>query len=169
MELQAAKTEKLENFRIRLKAAMSRRGVTLEQVARQLKLSTSTVGAWAQGKNFPQTELQPDLAELLGTTVAHLVHGISVKRETENPFTLAEEPAPYFSARGLGAAAAADRGPVKFSPGYAPRPPEPTPQACIDYFLTYLKAAEHAPGGVGVTWWKLQKNFPLDEFDPVKK
>ena len=59
--------------------------------------------------------------------------------------------------------------PVMVNPAHQPRPPEPTPQACIDYFLTYLKAAEHAPGGVGFAWRTLQKHFPLDEFEPAPK
>jgi transcriptional regulator with XRE-family HTH domain len=59
--------------------------------------------------------------------------------------------------------------PMQIAAGFPPRPPEPTPQACIDHFLTYLKAAEHAPGGIGFAWRTLQKHFPLDEFDPAKK
>lgn len=89
---------------------------------------------------------------------------------------LAEEPAAY-QARPLVkklssvalASAPLSRGPVQFAPGFQPRPPEPTPQACIEHFMAYLKAAEQAPGGVGAVWWKLQKNFPLDEFEPAKK
>lgn len=81
----------------------------------------------------------------------------------ENPLPIVEEAAASLRRQ------TRSEGRVLINAPHQPRPAEPTPQACIDHFLTYLKAAEHAPGGIGMAWWKLQKNFPLDEFEPPKK
>jgi transcriptional regulator with XRE-family HTH domain len=70
------KTEYLQAFAARLKATIGRRKTTLEKVAKHLGISTSTVGAWTQGKNFPEVQLQPTLAAFLGEPVEWLIHGI---------------------------------------------------------------------------------------------
>ena len=144
--MQARKTENLQKFAARLKAAMARRGLTLQEIANHLGKSVSTVGAWTQAKNFPATDLQPGLADLLGLSLTHLMHGISVAEETEAGRV--EEPAaPYFSA--------------------VPRPgraPQPTAQHCLDHMRQFLEQAEKSPGGLGYTYRLLLKHFPLDEF-----
>lgn len=80
--MQAQKTELLENFAVRLKAAMKRRTVTLQQIADYCGVGVSTVGAWSQAKNWPAVEIQPRLAEFLQTSVHFLIHGIPENRET---------------------------------------------------------------------------------------
>jgi transcriptional regulator with XRE-family HTH domain len=89
--LQAKKTEVLQSFSVRLRAAISRRGVTLAAVAAECAVSVSTVGAWTQGKNWPKVEQQPKLAAFLKTSVMHLVHGVAEEAEvsaanTEHPY-----------------------------------------------------------------------------------
>lgn len=71
---------------MRLRAAMARRGVTLQQVAKACGVAVSTVGAWTQGKNWPQVEVQPKLARFLGSSISFLIHGI-----TEEPQSALEK------------------------------------------------------------------------------
>ena len=145
--MQAEKTENLQNFAARLKAAMSRRGLTLQEIANDLGKSVSTVGAWTQAKNFPATELQPRLAALLGLSVPHLIHGISVAEEMESG-RVEEAAAPYETA----------------PPARAGRAPQPTAGQCMNHLRQFLAHAEKSPGGIGYTYHVLQKHLPLDEF-----
>ena len=102
--MQVKKTELLEKFAVRLKAAMKRRGVTLQEVATHCEVGVSTVGAWSQAKNWPQVEVQPALAAFLQTSVHFLIHGIPEKMENAQypevgakaaPAVHEEEQAPY--------------------------------------------------------------------------
>lgn len=61
---------------------MDRRGLTLRQVAEGVGKSTSTAGAWTQAKNWPEVDVQPKLAALLGVPVQWLIHGIPPEMET---------------------------------------------------------------------------------------
>lgn len=70
---------------------MKRRGYTLAQVADAVGKSTSTVGAWAQGKNFPEVEVQMELASFLKESVAWLIHG-EVTPSPEIPSKVEEAP-----------------------------------------------------------------------------
>jgi len=56
---------------------MKRQGVTLQTIADACGVGVSTVGAWTQAKNWPQTELQPVLAHFLQSSVNFLFHGIT--------------------------------------------------------------------------------------------
>lgn len=69
---------------------MSRRGVTLQDVARACGVAVSTVGAWSQAKNWPQVEVQPKLAKYLHSSIAFLIHGIT--EEPELPAEKTEVP-----------------------------------------------------------------------------
>jgi transcriptional regulator with XRE-family HTH domain len=86
--VQAKKTESLENFAVRLKAAMKRRDLKLHSVAEFCGVSTSTVGAWTQGLNWPQVEAQPKLAQCLGLSVQFIIHGIPDEPETSSSSVL---------------------------------------------------------------------------------
>lgn len=143
--MQAEKTEILQNFAARLKAAMARRKVTLQEVANHIGASVSTVGAWTQAKNFPQTELQPALADFLGISVQRLIHGISVTDKAEL-LVEEEEQAAYDSA------------PPR-------RADEATPQLCLDHLRKVLNRAQGVTGGVGYVYRMLNKHLPLDEFE----
>lgn len=79
--MQAQKTEYLENFAARLRSAMDREGLTLREVATSIGKSTSTVGAWTQGKNWPEVEVQIRLSECLHVPVDWLIHGITERAE----------------------------------------------------------------------------------------
>lgn len=68
----------------------------------------------------------------------------------------------------ISASAATTARRVEINPAYSPRPAEPSEQECVDHFLTYLGHARNTPGGVGVVMWKLQKQFPLDDFATEK-
>lgn len=96
--MQAKKTELLETFAARLRAAMSRKGLTLQQLAERCGVAVSTVGAWTQAKNWPQVEIQARLADHLGVSIAFLYHGITESAEpphAELPSVVAEDSAPY--------------------------------------------------------------------------
>jgi transcriptional regulator with XRE-family HTH domain len=82
--LQAKNTEYLEAFGMRLKAAMARRSLRLRDVADACAVAVSTVGAWTQGKNWPDTELQPKLSQLVGEPIDYLLHGITGTDSPEN-------------------------------------------------------------------------------------
>jgi transcriptional regulator with XRE-family HTH domain len=92
MERASKKTEELEKFAIRLRAAMSREKerVTLQQIADACGVAVSTVGAWTQGKNWPQVEVQPKLAHYLKTSIQFLIHGIPGEAEITYPPSMAD-------------------------------------------------------------------------------
>lgn len=58
--------------------------------------------------------------------------------------------------------------PMMIDPRFQPRA-EPTPEQCLRYFSAYITKAAEAEGGIGYVWVKLQKQFPLDEFDAPHK
>lgn len=146
----------------RIEAASSRLGLNQQQAAELLNISPEWLSKIARGHVAGSSDIG------LRLDAALRARGIDpASIESDSTLALAEESAPYSSTPAT--ARRVDGKRVQFAPGFEPRPAEPTPQACIDYFLTYLKAAEHAPGGVGAVWWKLQKNFPLDEFSPPQK
>ena len=155
----------------RIEAASLRLGLNQQQAAALLGISPEWMSKIVRGHVAGSSDIGLRLNAVLRS------RGIDpASIESSSTLAVAEEPAPYESGRvvkkfssDILATAPLSKRPVNFIPGFEPRPPEPTPQACIDYFLTYLKAAEQAPGGVGVAWWKLQKNFPLDEFQPAQK
>lgn len=163
-------------FGARLRHLIENKGLGVYEFARDYGISQSQAFNWLKRTEPPLGKHWEPLAKFFGVSREFLVTGTPQKLESRSDYALAEEPAAYDArplvkkpSSGALAPASLARGPVQFAPGFQPRPPEPTPQACIDYFLTYLKAAEHAPGGVGAVWWKLQKNFPLDDFAPPQK
>lgn len=173
--MQAEKTEILQNFSTRLKSAMSRRGVTLQQIADHLKVATSTVGAWTQAKNWPKVQLQPQLSAFLGVSTDFLIHGISVNITEPVEITavhktdlrrslLVDDTAPSRTGFAVG-----ESDPVQLREGFQPPAPTPTRQDCLKHLDEYLRRAEREPGGIGYAYRILMKDFPLDEFDGPKK
>jgi transcriptional regulator with XRE-family HTH domain len=167
-------------FGARLRHLIESKGLGVDEFARDYGISQSQAFNWLKRDEPPLGKHWAPLAKFFGVSKDFLVSGTPQKVESRSDYALAEDPGPYSAVSGFPKssirvstseteATSRTGKPVRINPAHQPRPPEPTPQACIDYFLTYLKAAEHAPGGVGVAWWKLQKNFPLDEFDPPKK
>lgn len=59
----------------RLKAARLRKGLTLERVAKPLGITRSCVSQWERGRSAPGARYFEQLAETLGTSVAHLLTG----------------------------------------------------------------------------------------------
>ena len=178
--MQATKTELLQNFAARLKAGMSRKKLTLQQIADECGVAVSTVGAWAQAKNWPQVELQPKLARLLECSISFLFHGVTEEPENST-HSVGEVAAPYGESiaghakkrsedAGIGVREAGTKLPsMLIVPRHSLPPDAPDREKCLSHFSEFLRQAEREPGGLGYTWRILQKYFPLDEFEPVKK
>ena len=157
-------------FGARLRHLIEEKGLGVDDFARTYGISQSQAFNWLKRDDAPLAKHWKPLAQFFGVSETFLVSGAPEKLESAK--IVAEQAIFYDAVRtdphgirpGL---LRKDR--VQINPAHQPRPPEPTPQACIDYFLTYLKAAEHAPGGVGFAWRTLQKHFPLDEFEPQQK
>lgn len=147
--IQAPKIDNLENFRVRFRAAKARRGLTLAQLAEACGVSVSTVGAWSQGKNFPEVEAQQKLAESLNVSVQFLIHGIPV---THEDFTDHPEGITYAKPRGK---PDGSRPPfsgivneVNLNPRYTSSGKAPTRQQVESYLKAYLDLAQQVPGGI---------------------
>ena len=146
---------------------MKRRDVTLAEVANAVGKSTSTVGAWTQAKNWPEVEIQPELARFLGEPLEWLIHGIEKTEYPEitgNVEAVAEAPprgvfsgnkAPDIR-RDLGSS-------VKVNTAFRPATGEPTPDDCLIYLRAYLDEARLVPGMVGHTLIELRDRFPIDK------
>ena len=55
-----------------IKECRQKAGITQEQLAEKLGVGQSTVAMWENGKNSPQSDKLPKLAEALGCTVNDL-------------------------------------------------------------------------------------------------
>jgi len=77
--LQEEITDNLSDFAARLKSAMARRNLTLREIGAALGKSTSAVGAWTQGKNWPEVEALRKLADVLEVSVEFLLEGKSTR------------------------------------------------------------------------------------------
>jgi len=154
--LQPKKTEQLEIFAARLKAAMARKDVTLQQVAEACKVAVSTVGAWTQGMNWPKVTIQPALAAYLDESVEFLIHGISVSSTTGKPVITEYEQASRFRT-----VSGSPR--MQINPRYAPPDKQPTRDDCVNYFERYVRSVEQVPGAIGHTWIELNRHFVIEE------
>lgn len=160
--MQDQKKENLREFSVRLKALMEKRGVRPRDIQHALGVKSGNVSGWRRGDYYPGTELRPKLARLLGVSESYLIHGISDDDCTEN--LRQYQPA---AGRNLRVQETLDR------PMIAPRDEESARPAqrqataadCEAYFRSYLERARRDPNGVPYVWMKLQKLFPLDEFD----
>ncbi len=115
-----------------------------------------------------RNEIQGADALLAARAAATQIHAERAERTTVHE--VAESPPSYEKSplvRGPAVTTVPRR--VDINPAHAPRPAEPTEQECIDHFLAYLSQARRTPGGLGVVMWKLNKNFPLDDFETEKK
>ena len=64
--------QKVSSF---LAAKRREKGLTQQQVAEQLNITFQAVSKWENGTTFPNTELLPALADLLGVTVDEMLRG----------------------------------------------------------------------------------------------
>lgn len=67
--------QNLQSFAERLRTAISRKQCTLREVGDAVDMSTSAVGAWTQGKNWPEVEALAKLASFLGVSTDFLISG----------------------------------------------------------------------------------------------
>lgn len=54
---------------------------------------------------------------------------------------------------------------MQLQPKFAVPAPTPDRERCLKHLEQYLMRAETVEGGLGYAWVKLQKHFPLDEFE----
>ena len=59
-------------------AKRKNKGLTQQQVAQKLNISFQAVSKWENGITFPNTELLPELADMLGVTVDEMLRGHEV-------------------------------------------------------------------------------------------
>lgn len=169
-----------DNFGTRIAFIRDKRGLTLGQLSEG---AASTAKSWEAG-SLPRPDQWEPIAKRLGLSVSLVFLGDPKTREdfdfvakfadeiglppksqagsskssdyrnSGSQDSLAEEPG-------------ASRLPKMLDPRFQPRA-EPTLQMCKDYIEEYLRRADAQPGGIGYAWVKLQKQFPLDEFEPAE-
>jgi hypothetical protein len=149
-------------FGVRLRAMIDDKKETVAEFAVNYGIGESQAFNWVKLQKPPPAKHWSKLSKYFGVSEHYLVTGIA----SPEPFGLVEEtPAEYRKSGSLEAGGIirrpASNAPM-LNPRHAPRPPEPTPQQCLDHFHAYLKQAEHRTGGLGHTWIELQKHFPLE-------
>ena len=133
-------------------------GITQAKFAAILLVSRNYVSQIEAGLKKPSDRLEAQMHKLLTNA------GDADKVSTPNVL----ESAGNYRVSGSGAAVPSTtmhtRLPTMLDPRFQPRA-EPTPEMCTEYFEEYLRRAASEAGGVGYVWIKLQKQFPLEEFE----
>jgi transcriptional regulator with XRE-family HTH domain len=83
----------------RIKELRTRRGLTLENVARPLGVTRSCISQWERGRSPPGAKYFERLAETLDTTVAYLVTGANDRSPDEGRTLAVEAPDVVLRAR----------------------------------------------------------------------
>ena len=167
---------------------MTSRDISQAKIRAEVNISRATYFNWLKRAKPPPSEShQERLVKLFGMSKDYVLHGRpqNLDESKIQGWIVAEQGAGYEDAiapavdtsrgnyakapRALGKPMVAIPERMQVNPRFTATPPEPTAQECSDHFLTYLSHAAHARGGIGETWRKLQKHFPLDEFELERK
>lgn len=128
------------------------------------------MGAWAQGANFPEIEVQPKLAEFLGVSVQFLIHGIPVKGDPLTWQAEEERRADYVKSRketmGDFPKDQASKRAMTLTPKFSSTP---TREDCESYLKGVLDVAPAAGVSYGFILRKLKNALPPADFEPDEK
>jgi transcriptional regulator with XRE-family HTH domain len=148
-----------DNFGLRLRSMIERKGITVDAFADQFGIARSTAHLWLNRAAPPLEKHWKPLADFFGVSEKYLAHGLPVaEEEPQAPYVISRENA----VGGLSSGSA--RSGEMLNPRHKPVA-SPTGQDCLDYFTRYVQLAERVPGYVGHTWIELQRHFPIAELE----
>lgn len=150
-----ARNQNLSDFSARVETLAERRRVSLREVGPKfLGISTAQLFAYRSGS-----------APLSVKAWAKLESAEAEYQQQKQPRTSAayivEEPPVSYDC----GPRAPMKGRMDVAPPFRPAAATPTREQCLAHICAYLDSAHTVEGGLGYAWVKLQKHFPLDDFE----